>query len=67
MSDRLNFADRLRIGNEITRLEVENHELRKLVRDWRDFAVGGADGLSDWNAKQADLEARMSELGIEVD
>ena len=48
-------------------LRAENAKLRKLVRDWRDFAVGGADSLTDWNHEQADLEQRMRALGVEVD
>lgn len=50
----------------VAEIEAENEKLRELVRDWRDLAVGGADSLTDWNHKQADLEHRMSELGVEV-
>ena len=45
----------------------ENAKLREAVSDWRDFAVGGADSLPDWNTIEADLESRMRELGIEVE
>lgn len=47
-------------------LRAETVKLRKLVRDWRDLAVGGADSLTDWNHAQADLEQRMRELGVDV-
>ena len=53
--------------NERDQLKAENAKLRKLVRDWRELAVCGADSLSDWIEIQADLESRMRELGIEVD
>ena len=53
------------------KIPTENAELivalEELVIDWRDFAVGGADSISDWNHRQADLEQRMRELGVEVD
>ena len=54
-------------STEVMRLREQNAELRELVRDWREFAVGGADSLTDWNHQQAELEHRMRELGIEVD
>jgi hypothetical protein len=53
--------------DEYRALLDENAKLRELVRDWYELAVGGADSLTDWNHAQADLEQRMSELGIEVD
>lgn len=51
----------------VVTLVEQNAKLRKLVRDWRELAVCGADSLSDWIEIQADLESRMRELGIEAD
>lgn len=63
-----NLQTQLADATESTRrIEGQCAKLRELVRDWRDFAVGGADSLPDWNAQQADLESRMQKLGIEVE
>ena len=73
MSERVNFAERIRFTNKIEQLETENDQLRELVRDYINAPCTTCDCWQDefrcWNYDGADcgLVARARELGIEVD
>ena len=81
MSDRLNFADRLRMGNEAIRLESENDKLYKLYElvcmfaEYlsQDHCEGCVvkrrcnDGEVDECWQLAEIRKASHEFGIEVD
>ena len=61
MSERLNFAERVRFANEIGRLEEENGKLRELVLDMVDWAY-----IWDGCDLEDQFSDRMRELGVEI-
>ena len=73
MSERVNFAERVRFANEIGRLKEENAELRKLVRGLEVCADEYADARTDCplydegEPYRCAKERVMRELGIEAD
>ena len=72
MSERLNFAERIRFTNKIEQLETENEKLRELVKglNWCiDYGSNelGCDGcpLPQSSKRECECEIRMRELGVE--
>lgn len=76
MSERVNFAERVRFANEIGRLEEENAKLRELCHELATLADQACHVIPSCRkcpmlgAETCDLTSafqRMRELGIEVD
>ena len=66
MSERVNFAERVRFANEIGRLKEENAKLRQLVRNLYACINNRDCDYCEYVDEACEFERNMCELGVEV-